>query len=52
MVFLPHNSLPNVVLNEVYSFSIKSSIPSIDRQSDCDAIYVSKMKNLRNTNIL
>ena len=39
-VFVQRNSLPNFVLNKVYSFWINNSIPSIDRRSDHDAIYV------------
>ena len=45
-VFVPRNSLPNVVFNEVYSFWIKNSILSTNRRSDRHAIYVSKMKYL------
>ena len=45
--FVPCNSLSNVVLNEAYSFWIKNSIPSTDKRSDRDAIYVSEMKYLQ-----
>ena len=34
-LFVPRNSFPNVVLNEIYSFLIKTSIPST--RLDCDA---------------
>ena len=46
-VFVPRNSAPNVVHNQVYSLWIKNSISSTDRKSDSDTIYVSKMKYLR-----
>ena len=42
-VFVSCNSLPNNVLNEVYSFWIRNIVHSADRTSNRGAIYVRKM---------
>ena len=43
-VFLPRNRVPDDVLNEIYYFWIKNSIPSTDRRSGPDEMCITKIR--------
>ena len=49
-VFARHKSLLANDLKEIYSFWVKNSIPSTDRRSSRDSIYVNKRKYLQEYN--